>query len=43
MLAASASFENFAEWQPTTTNGSLAYFSSRASRSGRTWMQLMQQ
>src|SRR5262245_59530086 len=41
MLSVSFSLSNFAEWTPITTS-SLGYFFSSFSRSGRTWMQLMQ-
>src|SRR5258705_457561 len=42
MLSVTFSFSNLAEWTPITTS-SLGYFSSSLARSGRTWMQLMQQ
>ena len=42
MLSVSFSFSNLGEWTPMTTS-SLAYFFSSLARSGRMWMQLMQQ
>ena len=42
MFSVSFSLSNLAEWTPMTTS-SLAYFFSSFARSGRMWMQLMQQ
>src|SRR5438105_948948 len=42
MFSVTFSLSNLAEWTPTTTN-SFSYFFSSLARSGRVWMQLMQQ